>query len=163
MNEHVALKPSTAGDSYGADFYEWSLRQADLVRRGRFELLDTENIAEEIENLARSELHSVESHFQTLIEHLLKLRFFSLSADPRPGWRVTVAKTRSRLDAIFESSPSLSARREAIFLAQCSKGARFAALALHDDLDAVRSIGLFAVTPAFSIEEALDPDFFPGD
>ncbi len=62
---------------YERDILAWSQNQADLLRRlGRGERVndvDWTNVAEEIEDVGRSELHSVESFLTLMLLHLLKL------------------------------------------------------------------------------------------
>jgi Domain of unknown function DUF29 len=36
---------------YGTDFAEWSAQTAELLRQGRFDEIDIENVAEEIQSL----------------------------------------------------------------------------------------------------------------
>jgi hypothetical protein len=60
---------------YETDFYDWALRTAALLREGRFAELDVENIAEEIEGLARSDSRQIENRSVVLIAHLLKKRY----------------------------------------------------------------------------------------
>jgi len=62
MNQHRPIKPST----YDADFYAWTREQARLIRKvGKGALspdhLDWRNLAEEIEDWGRSQLHGVAS------------------------------------------------------------------------------------------------------
>ena len=63
---------------YEHDVLAWSQHQADLLRRlGRGERVndvDWTNVAEEIESVGLSELHSVESYLNLVIVHLLKLQ-----------------------------------------------------------------------------------------
>jgi len=40
---------------YDTDFVEWTARTAELQREGRFEDIDLENLAEEVEDLGKSE------------------------------------------------------------------------------------------------------------
>ncbi len=162
MNEHVVLRVRGTASGYDTDFYAWSLRQAELIRRGALDQIDAENIAEEVESLARKERHSVEKRLRTLIEHLLKLSFFTLSDDPRRGWQVTVAKSRANLVSSFRDSPSLYSEREAIYLSEWQAAVRIASLAIADDPAAVAALANLRDEPSFSIDLALDPDFFPG-
>jgi hypothetical protein len=161
MNEHVALRAPVTDHAYDVDFHAWSLRRADLLRHGRIDRVDIENIAEEIESLAGKEIHSIEKRVRTLIEHLLKLKFFSLTDEPQRGWRVTIAKSRNNLASSFRDSPSLFAQREAVYLGEWQSGVRIAALAVAGDARAVTAIGQLRGMPIFSIDELLDPDFFP--
>jgi hypothetical protein len=63
---------------YQRDVLAWSQHQADLLRRvGRGERVDDvdwANVAEEIEDVGLSELHSVESFLNLIIVHLLKIQ-----------------------------------------------------------------------------------------
>lgn len=161
MNEHVVLWMPSTDELYEADFSAWSLRQAELIRDRRFDLIDADNIAEEIESLARKELRSIEKRLRTLVEHLLKLKFFSLSDEPQRGWRVTLTKSRDNLESDFRDNPSLFAQREAIYLDAWRSGARIAAVAIDDDPKGVAAIREVSRTPVFSIDAALDPNFFP--
>src|SRR5262252_11216763 len=71
------------GAVYDGDFYAWTQQQAELLRRlptvGNE--LDPERIAEEIEDLGRSELRAAQSLCEHIIEHFLKLEY----AGPPPG------------------------------------------------------------------------------
>jgi hypothetical protein len=63
---------------YERDVLAWSRHQADLLRRvGRGERVndvDWTNVAEEIEDVGLSELHSVESYLTLIMVHLLKIQ-----------------------------------------------------------------------------------------
>src|SRR5215211_1445880 len=80
----------TAADRslYDDDFYAWTQEQADLLRRGptAANQLDSELIAEEIEDLGRSELHACQSLCEHIIEHLLKIEYSGLT-EPADHWR----------------------------------------------------------------------------
>jgi hypothetical protein len=77
---------------YDADILEWSERQAELLRRrAAGELvndasLDWPNIAEEIEDVGRSELRSCRSLLRQALRHMLKAESWPLSRDA-PSWR----------------------------------------------------------------------------
>jgi hypothetical protein len=57
---------------YDKDQYSWALEQAQALRERRAEHLDWNNLAEEVEDLARRNADALRSHFESLIEHLLK-------------------------------------------------------------------------------------------
>jgi hypothetical protein len=65
--------PRNAVD-YEADFYAWTMEQAQLLRSGEFSELDIENIAEELESMGRSDKREIESRLTVLLAHLLKWR-----------------------------------------------------------------------------------------
>lgn len=86
---------------YEDDFYAWTQVQASRLRRAaeaRVNLdLDFAHLAEEVEDLGRSERHAVESHLETVIEHLLKLEHSPAFA-PRTEWMISVRKARNHLE-----------------------------------------------------------------
>ena len=110
------------GPSYDDDFYAWTQHQAMVLRSmavadNRF---DRENVAEEIEDLGRSQRDAVRSQIRRIIEHFLKLAY-SPAQQPRFDWMGSIVEARSALgDKI---SPTL--RRDAeIMLAKLYHDAR---------------------------------------
>jgi hypothetical protein len=83
---------------YDEDFYAWTQEQAELLRRGGAGTngLDVDLIAEEIEDLGKSELHACESLCEHIIEHLLKLEYSGL-AEPADHWRDEIVEWRLQL------------------------------------------------------------------
>src|SRR6266481_2752377 len=57
---------------YNRDFYSWLMEQARLVREGRWDALDRDNLAEEIESLGREQFNKLESALRVLLVHLLE-------------------------------------------------------------------------------------------
>jgi hypothetical protein len=95
-----------AADLYDQDFYAWTQQQADALRTHfrSDNRLDVEHLAEEVEDLGRSELHAVESFIEHIIAHLLKLDY-SGHAAPRPHWRAEIVNFRQNVDR--KISPSI--------------------------------------------------------
>ena len=70
----MATKPA---ELYDEDFYAWTQQQAQALRT-HFQgdnRLDVEHLAEEVEDLGKSELHAVESFVENVIERLLKIDY----------------------------------------------------------------------------------------
>lgn len=84
---------------YDKDFYAWTQEQAELLRRVRPDdnRLDVEHIAEEIEDLGKSELHACQSLCEHIIERLLKLEY-SGRDEPARHWRREIAEWRVQLE-----------------------------------------------------------------
>ena len=95
---------------YEDDFYAWARDQAALLRAGRFEELDLQNLIEEVDDLGDSLYRSVRSRVRTIIEHLLKIEG-SPARDPRSLWYDTIAVQRA--DLADDLTPRLRARIEA--------------------------------------------------
>jgi hypothetical protein len=87
------------GSLYDDDFYAWTQQQAALLRRGpaASNRLDYDLIAEEIEDLGKSELHACQSLCEHIIEHLLKIEYSGLT-DPLAHWHREIAEWRIQLE-----------------------------------------------------------------
>jgi hypothetical protein len=87
------------GSLYDDDFYAWTQEQAQLLRRlpAVSNRLDGELIAEEIEDLGKSELRSVQSLCEHIIEHLLKLEYSALD-EPAHHWRQEITEWRLQIE-----------------------------------------------------------------
>ena len=90
---------------YDEDFYAWTQQQAALLRRlpPTGNELDLEHIAEEIEDLGRSDLRAARSLCQHIIEHFLKLEFSGLE-EPADHWRDEIVEWRVQLEQILTRS-----------------------------------------------------------
>ena len=90
---------------YDEDFYAWTQQQAALLRRlpPAGNELDLERIAEEIEDLGRSDLRAAQSLCQHIIEHLLKIEYSGLD-EPAHHWRDEIVEWRVPLEQILTRS-----------------------------------------------------------
>ena len=83
------------GPRYDDDFYAWTQYQAEVLRtmRRADNRLDRDNLAEEVEDLGKSERDAVRSQIVRIIEHFLKLAY-SPAADPRFDWMASIVEAR---------------------------------------------------------------------
>jgi hypothetical protein len=91
---------TAADDSlYEEDFYAWTQEQAELLRRlpAVSNRLNSELVAEEIEDLGKSELHAVQSLCEYIIEHLLTLEYSGLD-EPARHWRQEIVEWRIQVE-----------------------------------------------------------------
>ena len=58
--------------SYEVDVVAWANEQAEFLRAGRFDQLDREHLAEEIEDVGKSEQRELANRMAALLAHLLK-------------------------------------------------------------------------------------------
>ncbi|SBT05833.1 conserved hypothetical protein [Candidatus Accumulibacter aalborgensis] len=94
--------------SYEADVVAWANEQAEFIRAGRFDLLDREHIAEEIEDVGKSEQRELASRMAVLVAHLLKWQC-------QPGrrgssWESTIRIQRKEIFWFLKDAPSLAGR-----------------------------------------------------
>ena len=90
---------------YEADFYEWCITTATLLRDGRIDEVDLGHVAEEIEDLGRSQRHALDSRATVIIQHLLKLRYQPQMRTP--SWDQTIITQRVAVRALLRNNPSL--------------------------------------------------------
>jgi hypothetical protein len=90
---------------YETDFAEWSDRTAELLRAGRFDELEIENVAEEIESLGRAARKTVRSQLQRLMMHKLKQQL--QPERDSASWQASIAGARARILDEMEDAPSL--------------------------------------------------------
>jgi Domain of unknown function DUF29 len=107
--------------AYEEDFVAWLEDQARHARRREFAALDLENIAEELEGMARSDRREIRNRLIVLIIHLLK---YQLQSSRRSrSWIATIGEQRRRMLAIVDDSPSLR-ELPASILGECYAEAR---------------------------------------
>jgi hypothetical protein len=81
--------------SYDDDFVEWTQQTAELLRAGRFSEVDLEHLAEEVEDLGKSERSAVRSRLTQMLLHLMKQRIQPERAGA--GWRASITAPGARL------------------------------------------------------------------
>ena len=90
---------------YDADFAEWSALMAALLRARRFDELDIDNIAEEIESLGKSNRLALHSQMRRLLIHQIKRRI--QPKKETASWRRSILDSQHRIIALLSDSPSL--------------------------------------------------------
>lgn len=92
---------------YETDVVAWANEQVRLIRARRFDLLDVEHIADEIEDVGKSEQRELSSRMALLLAHLLKWQY----QPERQGtsWVRTIKEQRRGVLRRLEKTPSLKA------------------------------------------------------
>ncbi len=95
------------GTAYEVDIIAWANEQAALLRAGRLTEIDVTRIAEEIEDVGKSERRELASRMAVLLAHLLKWQF--QPARRGSSWRRTIKEQRRGIQAHLRETPSLKA------------------------------------------------------
>ena len=90
---------------YDEDFALWSAEQAALIRAGKLDRIDLENVAEEIESLGKSDKRQIRSRLQVLMLHLLKWE--RQPAERSRSWASSIRDQRRAIVDLIDDSPSL--------------------------------------------------------
>src|SRR5580658_85166 len=92
------------------DRYAWAIETARRLRAG--DPVDRIAVAEEIEQVGRSDARELDSRVTQILEHLLKLRLMRgaiLDLNSR-GWHASIARQRGEIMSLLDESPSLKRR-----------------------------------------------------
>ena len=151
--DNVDLVPAAEPDgaAYDRDFYSWLMEQARHLRAARWDALDRENLAEEIESFGREQFNRLESALRTLMLHMLKW-------DHQPGrrsrsWWASISEQRLRLDDVLADNPGLRPRIDEA-ITRAYRRARLRAIK-ETDLEPER----FPETCPYSWQEIVYRDF----
>jgi hypothetical protein len=138
---------------YEKDFYEWTVRNASLLRSGRAGEADLAHIAEEIEDMGKRERRELLNRLSILMAHLLT---WKVQTDRRSrSWELTVRVQRKDIAKLIAENPSLQP-----YLLESLPEAYE-----HAIVEAVTETGRpesdFPSTCPFTLEVILDLDFLP--
>jgi hypothetical protein len=138
---------------YDEDFFEWTRRNAELLRAGQLDQADIGHIAEEIEDMGRRDLKELNSRMRVLLIHLLKRH---LQPEKRSrSWDSTIVSQRIEIEDDLKQSPSLRAKLRAEFKDNYEKAVRRAIVETGLARDR------FPNECPFTLEQILDPEFLP--
>lgn len=98
--------------TYEKDFYAWTAANALLMKEGKMDELDRENLIEEIESMGRSEKWELINRLAVLISHLLKWQH-QTSLRGR-SWELTIKEQRRHIDYHLKDNPSLKGKMDEI-------------------------------------------------
>ncbi|MEJ2769564.1 DUF29 domain-containing protein [Mycetohabitans sp. B46] len=95
------------GTRYEEDVIAWSLEQAALLRAGKLSVIDVQHIAEEIEDVGKSEQRELSNRMAVLLCHLLKWKY----QPERRGasGETTIHTQRNSIARRIRKTPSLKA------------------------------------------------------
>ncbi len=135
------------------DFYTWTHQQADLLRDGRFNELDADNLIEELESMGARERRELSNRLAVLLAHLLKWQY----QPERQGnsWRRTIKIQRIDIKDLLADNPGLKSELEEIFAKSYQKARVLAADETRFDEAS------FPDESPFGLQEVLDVDYLP--
>lgn len=149
----VRDKPRPA-TGYDDDFHAWALEQATLLRERRLDRLDLDNIAEELEGLASSQVSELRKRYTTLLLHLLKWEF---QPERRTrSWVRTIVRERGEIEIHLEDNRTLKPRRDELY------GRAFRLARLGAAYETNKSKRDFPAENPYALTQAMDHDFWPG-
>jgi Domain of unknown function DUF29 len=142
------------GPRYEEDLFLWSRHQGELMRAGRLDLVDWENVAEEIESLGKSDRRELGRRLKVLMVHLLKWQF--QPEQRSTSWRGTIRDQRDQMADLLADSPSL--RSDVAAIPRRKYWNVVITAAEETDLSA----RIFPADCPYTADQLLDDNFFPG-
>lgn len=138
-------------NTYEIDYAAWIFEQIERLRRGEQGKLDLAHIAEELEDLGRSERRALGSHLRNLMTHLLKWEF---QPDRRgASWRASIDNARSEIHEKLTEMPSLREDLEKRVYSEYKRARRTAAIETGLDVQT------FPDECPYSPKQLVDPEF----
>jgi hypothetical protein len=139
--------------SYDTDFDAWAQQQAAALRAKDWVALDVDHLAEEVEELHKTERRGVRSQLRLILSHLLKWVY-----EPQKrtdSWRSTIANGRVLVQEDLEDNRSLARELTALEDWAYPRARR----------DAAKDTGLplatFPDVCPWPLAQVLDEDFWP--
>lgn len=147
INQAAALRAVGGAILNGED------QSADLLRS-----LDWDNLAEEIEGLAKKDRRELASRISVIVEHLAKLEFSNDTAF-RAGWIDTVLREREESAEILQDSPSLAPSVPDLVAGRMDEAIELAAssLELHGETAAAAEVRKTRLGRGYPLDEVLGP------
>jgi hypothetical protein len=140
-------------DLYDTDTVLWAEEQAKALRDRSANALDWDNLAEEIESLAKRDKREIRHRLAVICEHLLKWRF---QPGERSGsWRGSIVEARDRIADLIKESPTLRPYPATVLNDAWPPGRRKA--------EADTGLAGLPASCPWPIEAVLDHEFWPGD
>jgi hypothetical protein len=138
---------------YEDDVIAWAEQQAALLRAGQWSQLDIDNIAEEIEDVGKSEKRELQSRLAVLISHLLKWKY---QAGRRGhSWINTIRVQRADIEEDIAKCPSLRPLlKDPAWLRQTYRRAKIDAYANTHSLELPNEM-------PWTIDQVLASDYWP--
>lgn len=138
---------------YKTDFHAWTQEQAKLLKTKHLSELDVNNLAEELESLARKERQELRNRLAVLIGHLLKWQH--QSEQQSNSQLVTIQEQREQIQSLLTENPSLKPYLAEAFTLSCSSAINLAVQ------DTNLPFETFPSSNCYTLAEVISSDFLP--
>ncbi|NOT12165.1 MAG: DUF29 domain-containing protein [Methylococcaceae bacterium] len=139
--------------NYQSDFYSWTQEQAALLRSGRLQELDIENLIEEIETMGRSEKRELESRLAVLLVHLLKWRYQPIRRGR--SWQLMIDEQRLQFSKMLSGNPGLKSQLEQLI------NEAYALAIIRSSKETGLEKHVFPESCPWDVAQILDDGFYP--
>jgi hypothetical protein len=148
-------------DLYETDYYRWVRAQVAELRRMRRDrvntALDLERLADEVNDLGKSERDACRSAVRIILEHCLKLAH-SPATMPQAGWRISIRNARATLDDKLTPSLRRDLARALPSLYDVARANAEDAMREHGEREAVAAL---PASCPYTLDDLVARDWFP--
>jgi hypothetical protein len=112
----LAHPPSSENaELHEKDFYGWAMRSAELVRQGRFDEIDRDSLAEELEDMGKSEKRALIGLLGQSFSHIIKHQYLlNRSPSDERKWRVDAQVFWDDAMSVLRENPGLKGTMDRI-------------------------------------------------
>ncbi len=146
---------SALSELYKTDFHAWTLKAAELIRQHRFDEVNTDDLAEELDSMGKKECNEIANRLVVLLAHLLKWQF--QPAYRSSSWRSSIIEQRKQIQRQIHSSPSVKP-----YVPEAVEDAYPDAVDIATR-ETLLSPERFPQTCPYTIDRILDFDFYPNE
>jgi hypothetical protein len=113
MRTLIDIAGGGSRSSYEADEHQWMLEQIALLKAGKLDAVDRENLVQYLTEMTIRDRRELGNHFVRLLQHLLKYQV-------QPGrasrsWALTVLEQQRQIIALLTSTPSLKNYQDKLY------------------------------------------------
>lgn len=149
------LSTLSLADLYDRDIVLWSERTIELLRQGKFDELDMDNLIDEVGDLGKRERDRLISSIRLIMHHLLKWEY---QPEKRSrSWVQTIQRERVNVQDYLEETPSLVRSVNAAGIEKTYQTAR-----RHAAIETELSLTTFPKSCPYQWSEILDENFPSG-
>ncbi|OCA53039.1 DUF29 domain-containing protein [Photorhabdus namnaonensis] len=138
---------------YETDVVAWANEQAALLRDGKFSEIDIANIAEEIEDVGKSEQRELADCMAVLIAHLLKWKY--QPSHRGTSWGKAIKAQRKEILYGLKESPSLKTKLDGSDWVDVVWSKAVASAMNETGLDVFPDVCIWGMS------QILSPEFYP--
>jgi hypothetical protein len=139
--------------TYDQDLVRWARETAELIREGSWQAVDVEHLAEELEDLSKSERRAIASQLVRLLLHLLKWQYQPERRSD--SWIDSITDARLQIELAIQDSPSLRLYPTQVLAQSYPRARRSAAMQTG------RPLATFPETCPYRLNQVLDEAFLP--
>ncbi|MHB1665134.1 MAG: DUF29 domain-containing protein [bacterium] len=143
------IKHNNLSELYTKDYYTWTMTNAELLKKGKFDELDYINLGEEVKDLGTSEYYRLESYIANLLSHLYK---WDNQPDLRSkSWILTIKNSVIQIKKTVKKNPGLKSQIDDAFDDAWNGAIDILSKDVKDD----NIINLIPKKPPYSFREAV--------